>query len=232
MCPAIVSWHESTLVNRVHFSAGLREPDLFQLATALQKVFIMRLTWLFTPTRSRILAAMTWGLALLLVPTAASAVTLDQVVAMSKAGVSEPVIVAVIERDGTVFTIEPDQIVTLQKAGLSDSLIMTMLKSGRAEGDAAARADAASNANSIAATLSPAPEVVIVGHGPDIPDTVHYNGFYSGPPVAPFDPLVYGYPAYGVVGAYGIPVARPRPPRAARHHDDPPATPATQAVKR
>jgi hypothetical protein len=222
MCPDIVSWHESTLVTGVPFGAGLHEFELAQTGCGVAKVFIMR--QFFIPMRSTTLGVASWALAMFLLPAAASAVTLDQVVALSKAGVSESVIVALVQRDGTVFTIEPEQVVTLQKDGLSDSLIMTLLKSGRAEGEEAARADAASKANSIAATLSPAPDVVIVGHGPDVPNTFHYNGFYSGPPLPLIDPLAYGFPgAYGFVGTYGIPVTRARVARAPRLHDDAPA---------
>ena len=47
-------------------------------------------------------------LVLACVPAPASAVTLDEVVALSKSGVSEPVIVALIERDQTLFTMSPD----------------------------------------------------------------------------------------------------------------------------
>ena len=34
----------------------------------------------------------------------------------------------------------------------------------------------------ILAERSPGPEVVIIGHGPDLPNVAHPNGFYSGPP--------------------------------------------------
>ena len=54
------------------------------------------------------------------VAAAASAVTLDQVVALAKAGVTDTVILALIDRDQTVFAIEPEQIVKLQRDGLSE----------------------------------------------------------------------------------------------------------------
>ena len=41
-------------------------------------------------------------------PTAAFALTVQDVIALSKAGVSDEVIVALIERDRPVFTIDPD----------------------------------------------------------------------------------------------------------------------------
>jgi len=80
-------------------------------------------------------------LALVLLPAAASAVTLDEIVYLSKAGVSESVILALIDRDKTVFTISPDQLLSLKRDGVSDAVVLAMLKSGRSEGEAAAARD-------------------------------------------------------------------------------------------
>ena len=86
-----------------------------------------------------------------------SAVTIDEVVALSKAGVSEAVILALIDRDKTIFDLQAEQLVTLKQQGLSETIVLAMLKSGRAEGDQAARSDAASNASLILSSLSVAP---------------------------------------------------------------------------
>lgn len=126
------------------------------------------------------------SLFLALAPARVSAVTLDQVVTLSKAGVSEAIILALIDRDKTILTIEPDQLIALKNDGVSEEIIVAMLKSGRAEGEAAANANAALNASMIMSALSPVPELVIVGHGPERPNTDHHDGFYSGPPA-------YGY---------------------------------------
>src|SRR5437867_1772242 len=77
-------------------------------------------------------------IASLLVPTTASAVTIDQIVALARAGVTEAVILALIDRDKTIFSIEPEQLVSLKAAGVSEPVILAMLKSGREEGDRAA----------------------------------------------------------------------------------------------
>ena len=110
----------------------------------------------------------------------ASAVTLDQVVALSKAGVSEAVILALIDRDQTVFSIEPEQLVTLHHDGISEALVLAMLKSGRQEGEDAARAEAEWNASTMTAAIETAPQVAFVGHGPDRPNTSYFSDFYSG----------------------------------------------------
>ena len=137
-------------------------------------------------------------LLLALAPVTASAVTLDQVVALSKAGISEPIILALIERDKTVFTIDPDQLVALKRDGVSETIILAMLKSGREEGEAAASAAAALNTAAIMSTLSPYPDVVIVGHGPDRPNT-YSNEFRFGSPYPDFipGPMFYDAPFYG-----------------------------------
>jgi hypothetical protein len=117
-----------------------------------------------------------------LLPTAASAVTLDEILGLARAGVTDAIILALIDRDKTVFAIEPDQIVKLHKDGVSEAVILAMLKSGREEGDQAARADAASNAAWIMGSLPTEPLLVVTGHGPDRPNVAHPDGFYSGPP--------------------------------------------------
>src|SRR4051812_45067419 len=118
----------------------------------------------------------------LLVPRTASALTIDQVVALAKSGVNDTVILAMIERDRTVFAIQPEQIGALQRAGVSEPVILAMLKSGRDEGEQAARADSAYNSAWIASALSTEPQSISVGHGPDRPNTGQIDGFYSGPP--------------------------------------------------
>jgi hypothetical protein len=76
-------------------------------------------------------------------------------------------------------------------------VILAMLKSGRAEGEQAARADAASNSAWIASNLATEPLTVTVGHGPDRPNTPHIDGFYSGPPAgAGFYALPWGGPSF------------------------------------
>jgi len=131
-----------------------------------------------------------------LMPSVASAVTLDEIVGLARAGVTDAVILALIDRDKTVFTIEPERIVTLQRAGLSEAVILALLKSGREEGDQAARADAAANAAWIMASMPTEPLVVVTGHGPDRPNVAHPDGFYSGPP-AYFPAFGAGYAPFG-----------------------------------
>ena len=128
----------------------------------------------------------------------ASAVTTDQVVSLKKAGVSDAVILALMERDHTVFSIAPEQIVALQREGLSETLIIAMLKSGQDAGEAA-RAESAYSSAVIAAAISPGPEILIVGHGPERPNTYHYDGFFTNANNPYLFPLHNGsyLPSYG-----------------------------------
>ena len=148
------------------------------------------------------------------VSSPAAAVTTDQVVALKKAGVSDAVILALIERDNTVFTLAPEQIVALQREGLSEALIIAMLRTAQ-QADGAVRAESA-NANAmIAAALPPGPDILIVGHGPTRPDTYHYDGFFTNAnnpylfPLYEGSFLPYGAPYQGYVPG-AVPLISPR----------------------
>jgi hypothetical protein len=82
---------------------------------------------------------------------------------LSRSGVSETVILALIERDNTLFTINSERLVRLQREGVSEAVLLAMLKSARAE---------SSEVPARAASVPPPPDVVIVGHGPERPNTL------------------------------------------------------------
>ena len=73
---------------------------------------------------------------LALAPAVASAATIEEIVRLAKSGVSDEVILTLIERDKTIFTIPPDDLVTLKSDGVSEAVVVAMLKSGREEGEA------------------------------------------------------------------------------------------------
>ena len=150
----------------------------------------------------RAMATILFLVMLALAPANASAVTVDQVVALAKAGVTDAVILALIERDRTIFSIEPEQLVAFKRDGLSEAVIIAMLKSGRAEGEEAARAESDYRNAMIAAALAPVPEVVFIGHGPDRPNTAHSDGFFADPNQS------YGVLPYFTPPAYAAPSLR------------------------
>jgi hypothetical protein len=120
--------------------------------------------------------------ALLALPSRASAITTDQVIDMAKGGVSESVILTVIARDNTPFDLDAAQLVALKQAGVSDTIVMAMLKSGRGE----------TQESPITVV---GPEVLIIGHGPDIPNTSYWDRLYWNPtyviPYLPLYPPIY-----------------------------------------
>jgi hypothetical protein len=129
------------------------------------------------------------------VPATASAVTIDEVVALSKSAVSEQVIVAIIERDQTLFTLSPALIMKLQRDGLSDRILLALIKSGRPN-------EASLPASPVAppaAPVSPPPAVAIVGHSPQLPNTLEPDVFAADatealPPVPVPPPVFVGVP--------------------------------------
>lgn len=142
----------------------------------------------------------------------AVAVTTEQIVALKRSGVSDAVILALIERDNTVFTLAPEQIVALQRQGLSEALIIAMLRTGQIANEAV-RAESENAQATIAAALPPGPDILIVGHGPTRPNTYHYDGFFTNVNNPYLFPLYAGqnfptYPSYegyvpGAVPLYG-----------------------------
>lgn len=126
--------------------------------------------------RSSGVAIVLLAAALVALPSTASAITADQVVQLARGGVSEAVILAVIARDNVPFELTADQLVTLKQQGISDAIVLAMLKSGRGE-----------TADAPVTVL--APEVLIIGHGPDIPNTSYWDRLYWNPTyVIPFIP--------------------------------------------
>jgi len=103
----------------------------------------------------------------------------------------------VIARDNTPFDLDADQLVSLKQQGVSDAIVMAMLKSGRGE-------------TTDAPITVIAPDVVIIGHGPDIPNTSYWDRLYWNPTyVIPFIPQ-YTFPYAPYAAAPRLHPVRPR----------------------
>jgi hypothetical protein len=124
----------------------------------------------------------------LLIPAAASAITVQDVVSMSRAGVSDEVIIALIEQDPTVFSVKPAQVIELKRDGVSERVVLALLRSGRQPDSPPPSPTAPASSDG---TPSPPtePSLLVVGHGPDRPNT--YHSFDEG---AGFPPVVYTVP--------------------------------------
>jgi hypothetical protein len=106
-------------------------------------------------------------LSLLLLPATSSALTVQEVVALSKAGVSDEVLLSLIERDKTIFAIDSDQLIALTRDRVSEKLVLAMLRSGRQEPPPPS--PAAHVTHAVPADSS----VLMFGHGPTRPNTYH-----------------------------------------------------------
>lgn len=71
------------------------------------------------------------ALVLLFAPTVVRAVTLRDIVELSKAGVSDVVLTALIDADRTMFVLDAQQVLELRAAGVSDAVILKMIQSRR-----------------------------------------------------------------------------------------------------
>ena len=131
---------------------------------------------------------------LLVVPATAHAVTVDDLVALSKAGVADSVLIAVIDADQTVFDLTPQQIVDLKRAGVADAVVVKMVGTAREfDGQEA---------------LQNSPTLVIIGERPADPEPLPSPYFTAVTPLF--------FPATGA-NRWRTPGAHGGPPR----HDSP-----------
>jgi hypothetical protein len=149
---------------------------------------------------------------LALLPTGASALTVQEVVTLSKAGVSDDVLMAMIDRDKTIFAIDASQLIALKRDGVSERIVIALLKSGREEPPPAPAPSPAFVPNE--------PTLVMVGHGPERPNT--YHSFdrldYVGSPVFLYStPGPFAYQTPYAVGVGVTPWLRGQPPCTTGH---------------
>ena len=104
---------------------------------------------------------------LLFAPATVRAVTVDDIIALSKSGVAESVLIALIDADQTVFNLTPQQIADLKRSGVSDDVVVKMLGTAR---------DFRERLRALAAQTptETAPEVLVIGDKPAAPEPTHY----------------------------------------------------------
>ena len=131
----------------------------------------------------------------------ADAVTLRDVIELSKAGLSDQVLLALIEVDRSVFAIDTPTMKELKQAGVSDAVIVAMIRSGR---DGAPRRQPEPEPSPVTTyepPPRPEPEVIVIDHH-DAPVQV---------------PVAVPYPVAVPVVPHG---ARQPPLRGSQHGDD------------
>lgn len=125
-------------------------------------------------------------LAVLLAPAAAGAVTVRDIIELTKAGLSDDVLVAVIEADLTIFTLDKDQILELKEAGVSDTVLLKMLRT-RGELEPAGNPEP---------VVPPQPGLVVIGASPAPAPVVVQQHFYL-----PYS--IWGAPIWGTPVPHG-----------------------------
>ena len=117
----------------------------------------------------------------------ADALTLRDVIELSRAGVGDQVLIALIEVDRGVFSIDTNTLKMLKEAGLSDQVIVALIRSGRTQPPpepAPVPLQTSTEPESGATTPSPTkPEVIVIDHHDAQPETaqVMYPVGYSVP---------------------------------------------------
>jgi len=93
---------------------------------------------------------------LALAPRPASALTIRDVLELSRAGLGDEVLLALIEVDRSVFPIDTATLKSLKQAGLSDRVILAMVRSAREPEPMPQPA--------VQAPVPPEPQVVVIDH--------------------------------------------------------------------
>jgi hypothetical protein len=68
---------------------------------------------------------------LVVAPARGAAVSVQDVIELTRAGLGDEVIVALVETSGAVYTLSPQQVLELKHAGVSERVIVLMLRQGR-----------------------------------------------------------------------------------------------------
>jgi len=109
------------------------------------------------------------GLILLTLTAArAEAVTIRDVIELSKAGLGDPVLIALIDVDRSVFAIDTATLKQLKAAGVSEAVIVAMIRSGREP------RDLPPSPPSPEPPPAPEPQVVVIEHHDPAPEPVAY----------------------------------------------------------
>src|SRR2546425_3667153 len=137
------------------------------------------------------------ALALLCLPATAHAVPVRDIIELTKAGLSDEIITALIDADRTMFTLDADQIVELKRAGVTPAVLLKMVRSRR-EFEPPAATPAASELPPPITPNEPQ-QVVVIGAQPSEP-----------PPPAVMVPYYVTVPIWGARPRH-VPALPPAP---------------------
>jgi hypothetical protein len=100
----------------------------------------------------------------------AEAVSVRDVIELSKAGMGDPVLLALIEVDHSVFAIDTATLKQLKQAGVSEAVIVAMIRSGRENRDPLPQPQPVFEPQPEPA--QPEPQVVVIDHHDQAPQQV------------------------------------------------------------
>ena len=130
----------------------------------------------------------------------ALAVSERDLVALARAGLSDDVLVALVEADDTVFPLDAPRILELRQQGLSERVILAMLKNGRHAPHAPASQGGSLTAPSFDAPApvpDDPPSLVVIGEpAPAPPTVVQETNVVVVPWVPIFAPPIVGRPSH------------------------------------
>ena len=157
------------------------------------------------------------ALALLVFASAANALTARDVIELSKAGVSDQVLLALIQVDRRVYTIDAEAVKSMKAGGVSDTVMLAMINAGREDTPpptaASSEAPAVPVDGAAQAGMAPQPQVVVIDHTSSQPAVREVP---VAVPVAVSVAIPVGGPPYG---------APPRPRPCRRSGSSSPARP-------
>ena len=130
----------------------------------------------------------------------AHAVSLHDLIDLSRSGLSDDILIALVESERSVFRLTPEDLKQLKARGLSDRLLLHLLRTPALREEAARveaferRLEAASQAQAAAPAPAPEPEVVVIDRVETIAVPV-YVPVYVHPerPAKPARPVYWGY---------------------------------------
>jgi hypothetical protein len=144
----------------------------------------------------------------------ADAITVRDVIELTKAGLSEEVLLALIESDRNVFTLDAATMRALKEAGVTDRVMLALIHNGRTPVPASVDA-VPQPAVAPQAQAEPEPRVIVIDHHDAQPEAqmvvpvatafpggfgVSTAGFGVGVPAG----VAVGYPGVGFPGAIGF----------------------------
>ncbi len=111
-----------------------------------------------------------------LVPVRADSLTVRDIVDLSKAGLGDDVLLALIEVDPSIFAIDSATLKMLKDAGVSQKVIVAMIRSGRTPTPASEPTPSPSQDTPIDPT--PTPQVIVIDHHDSTPAREVYVPVY------------------------------------------------------